>query len=453
MLNGTPSPPEQASIPTYVTPQWSKPASYIGAVLLIVIGVIGFILLGPVIQVLFVAFILTFLMYLPSRSIANRTRIPYTVVVVTLYALLLVLLAVLIFAVIPSLIDSVNSLWISLRVSYDNFIVWLSAYQPGDVVVTILGFQVDLDPYIRPLQRLLAPEPSTLIPLDLAQLRSGEQTPNELLSNISIARIVSAVIDIAGGITRLVTSVVGSAAGFVATIGLAFFISFLTLLDMRHARGMLVAWVPPHFDREARLLLSEIDRVWIGFFKGQVVVGGLLSLLAYIQFTLMGVPGALPLAIMNGFVSLIPNIGGLLSSIPIFLVTMLRGSTSPAFADMSNLSFSLLVFIIMAVYSQIVYNVVSPLVVGKSVNLPVVVIIVGVFIGFALGGIIGAFLVVPVISTLRIVLGYMLSKITHREPFPGEPVPEMPKLGFFSQLYAAAAPEAPVVEADTITSL
>lgn len=443
MPNSTPTPPEVPAAPAYITPQWSQPTSYIGGVLLILLGVVGLILLGPIIQVLFVAFILTFLMYLPSKSIANRTRIPYTVAVIALYALLLVVLLILVFTVLPGLIESVNSLWVSLQVSYDNFITRLSAYQPGDVVITVLGFEIDLDPYISPLQRVLVPQPPIISPMDLAQIRSGERTADELIENINIRAIISAFIDIAGGITKLVTSVLGSAAGFVATIGLATFISFLTLLDMRNARGILASWIPSQFDRETRLLFARIDQVWIGFFKGQVVIGGLLSALAYVQFIIMGVPGAALLALMNGFVSLIPNIGGLLSSIPIFVVTLLRGSTNPAFADMSNLTFSLLVFIVMAIYSQVVYNVVSPLVVGKSVNLPVVFIIVGVVIGFALGGILGAFLVVPVMSTLRVVVGYALAKIARREPFPGEPIPETPKLGFFSQLYATATPAAP----------
>ena len=438
-----PLPPEQPAAIDYETPQWSRTASYIGAVFLIFGAIFGVILLGPIIQILFIAFIFSFLLYLPSQTIANLTPVPYTVAVILLYALLLIFMLILIFTVIPNLIDSVNGLWAALQQSYENFISRLSAYQPGDAVVTLFSFEIDLDPYIRPLQRLFVPQApmAAITPQDIEDLRTGAQTPGELLQNINIVAIVSTILNVAGGLTNVVTSVLGSAAGFVVTIGLALFISFLTLLDMRSARGMLAAWVPPRFEREVRLLFLSIDQVWIGFFKGQVVVGGLLALLAYIQFILMGVPAPAPLAIMNGFISLIPNIGGLLSSIPLLIVTMLRGSTNPAFADMSNLTFSVLVFIVMAIYSQIVYNVVSPVVVGKSVNLPVVFIIVGVTIGFALGGILGAFLVVPVLSTLRVVVGYVLAKIMQHEPFPGEPVPEIPKLGFFSQLYAAALPE------------
>ena len=49
-------------------------------------------------------------------------------------------------------------------------------------------------------------------------------------------------------------------------------------------------------------------------------------------------------------------------------------------------------------------------------------------------GIVLAFLAVPILSTVTILASYILAKITRREPFPGEKVPDPPEEGFFSQL-------------------
>jgi hypothetical protein len=77
-------------------------------------------------------------------------------------------------------------------------------------------------------------------------------------------------------------------------------------------------------------------------------------------------------------------------------------------------------------------------IVGKFVQLPTVLVLVGVLAGLALGSIVLAFLAVPILSTLVIVGGYVLSKIARRDPFPGEEVPDPPGEGFFSQLLTAS---------------
>lgn len=418
------------------TPQWDRPTRYFAAVVVTLLGVAGLFLLGSIIQVLFITFILSYLMHIPCQTIARRTPIPYALAVVLLYIVVVVLLIILVIAVVPEVVQGVNNLWVLVAQGYDQFISWLKYYQQGDVIVQILGFELDLHPYIDPLQRFFVPRPAPELPqLGLENLRVPDQPASDLLQNINIRSILQELLNLAGGVTLFVASTIGTLAGFVVTLGLALFLSFLTLLDLRRARGFIFNWVGAPYRREAQLLLANIDRVWLGFFRGQVVIGGLLGVLAYVQFIIMGIPGALPLAIMNAFVSLIPNIGGLLSAIPIILVALFAGSTSPLFDTLSNGTFALLVGIVMTIYSQLVYNVVSPVVVGKSVNLPVVVVIVGVIIGFALAGVLGAFLVVPVISTLRITVGYLLAKIAQREPFPGEEIVELPKLGLFSQFY------------------
>jgi len=60
-------------------------------------------------------------------------------------------------------------------------------------------------------------------------------------------------------------------------------------------------------------------------------------------------------------------------------------------------------------------------------------------IGFSLGGILGALLVVPVMSSIRVVFTYLLSKVVNRDPFPNEAMPEIQTRGFFSQTYQTYA--------------
>jgi predicted PurR-regulated permease PerM len=111
---------------------------------------------------------------------------------------------------------------------------------------------------------------------------------------------------------------------------------------------------------------------------------------------------------------------------------LLLGST--VFTDMPNLTFALLVLLINVAITQLTYNFLALPIVGKYVNLPTAVVLVGVMVGVALGSIVLAFLAVPILATLTTIGGYILSKIARRDPFPGEDVPDPPEEGFFSQL-------------------
>ena len=60
----------------------------------------------------------------------------------------------------------------------------------------------------------------------------------------------------------------------------------------------------------------------------------------------------------------------------------------------------------------------APKILGDAVNVPLPIIIVGLFVGAALGGILGAFLITPVIGTVRVVTHYLVTKIERQDPFP-----------------------------------
>lgn len=427
-VEAPPAAPSSGELPPE-TYHWPVAMRYIAAVCLIIGGVLGLLLLLPIIQVLFIAFVISFLMYIPSRFLSRRLGLSFTLAVALLYLVGVLMLVTVVVVGLPALIREINNLWVALGEAYAQFVVALENYQPGDLVLTLGSLQFDFDPLIQPIRNFILPQPedsSQLIPI----------------SSINLTSVLESLVNIAGGAVYIITSIVGSVAGFLAAFFLAFLISLLSLIDLNRSSGFLFHWVPPVYRREIGILLRRIDQVWLSFFKGQVIVGSLLGVLSYIQFTLMGVPGALPLAIQNAFISLIPNIGGIISMIPVVIVSLLGGST--VFTEMSHITFTLLVVVIAAVYSQVIYTVVAPVIVGKSVNLPVVFVIVGVIIGFALGGVLGALLVVPLLSTIRIVTAYVMAKIAAREPFPGETLDVSAAGGFITQVFLPNDP-APVV--------
>ena len=68
--------------------------------------------------------------------------------------------------------------------------------------------------------------------------------------------------------------------------------------------------------------------------------------------------------------------------------------------------------------TQISYTFVLLPILGKAVRLPISVVLIGVLVGFALGSLLFAFLAVPLLATLRVLVGYVLAKSNCASPSP-----------------------------------
>jgi predicted PurR-regulated permease PerM len=163
--------------------------------------------------------------------------------------------------------------------------------------------------------------------------------------------------------------------------------------------------------------------VWQGFFRGQLTLCLIIGAITYLQLVLMGIPSAFIVAVLVALVSLIPTIGGIIALIPLAIAPLLQGST--VFTEMNALTLTLLVVGINFVISQIIWNVVAPKIMGDAVSLPLPLIFIGIIIGAALGGVLGAFLIVPILGTIRVVVEYLVAKITRKDPYPGEEMPDV----------------------------
>ena len=90
---------------------------------------------------------------------------------------------------------------------------------------------------------------------------------------------------------------------------------------------------------------------------------------------------------------------------------------------MPHIFVALLVVLGNIIISQIVWNILSPKILGDALKLPTAVVICAVFVGAALGGLMGAFLIASLASSTRIVVSYLLNKIGGRDPFPDQTWP------------------------------
>ena len=130
----------------------------------------------------------------------------------------------------------------------------------------------------------------------------------------------------------------------------------------------------------------------VGVLGGYMIGTGAISLFGattqFLVMAILGIPLALPLAVLSFFGGFIPYIGSILTTLLAFFVTLALGTPQDA--------------AIMGVYT-IVFNVVqgnfvAPIVYGRAVNIHPAIVLLAIPAGAALAGIAGMFLVVPFIG-------------------------------------------------------
>jgi predicted PurR-regulated permease PerM len=107
---------------------------------------------------------------------------------------------------------------------------------------------------------------------------------------------------------------------------------------------------------------------------------------------IFGLPFPIVLAVMTGFLDLIPQIGATIAAVVLVLVA-LTVSTEAAIA----------MAIIQTIYQQLENYVVYPIVYRRAVELSAFTTIVAVLIASSILGVLGAILAVPFAATIKIV--------------------------------------------------
>jgi predicted PurR-regulated permease PerM len=211
-------------------------------------------------------------------------------------------------------------------------------------------------------------------------------------------------------------SLVASSASAILWIGFVFFGSFYMVRDTDKIDRYVHSLVPPRYKDEIESLFQETIEVWNEYFRGKIILGGVVGIITFIMLEAVGVRSSLLFGLLAGILEFIPTIGPVAASLPAILLALFQGSTR---LPISNIGFAILVIALYLFLHQIVKgNVLVPHIIGHSVNLNPLVVLVGVMLGASVAGILGLFFAAPVIATLRIWVGYVYGKLLDHEAEP-----------------------------------
>jgi len=383
--------------------RWDRSMKRNVAIGMLLGGLLLLYLSRAIIPTVVLAAILAYLIQ-PLVNRFARLRLPRGLVTGLVYLFVILLLILIPIILIPVLIDQIGNIQIPWDELYTRFLAWVGSIPQSYPSLRLFGFQLDLTPWYEQIS-------SGVAQFQIDQLLSPETVINYVSQAL---RSASTVVGVATGVASNV--VIG-----IFTSLLAFLLTLLYSFYMVKDAPLMRAWVeglfPSSYQPEMQELLQRVGRIWESFFRGQLVLCLTIGVVTTLALTIIGMPGAVLLGLVAGLLEVIPNLGPIISLIPALLVALFQGSTS---LQISNLSFGLLTIGVYTLIQQLENNLLVPRIIGQSVNLHPLVILIGVIVGASQAGVMGAFLAAPVLSTLRVVAGYMHAKLLDLPPFAAQ---------------------------------
>jgi putative heme transporter len=183
-------------------------------------------------------------------------------------------------------------------------------------------------------------------------------------------------------------------------------LAFYMLKDGDHAwaaaTSRLSGWRRQEVDIAAHESVTKLG----GYMIATGSLGLFNAVTGYVIMVLLGLPLALPVAVLSFFGGFIPYIGQFITSAIAFLVAFAFGSTTD--------------IVIMGIYTAIMNvvqgSVIAPLVYGRAVSLHPAVVLVAIPAGGTLAGVLGMFLAVPILGIAAGVWRHVLTAMGSEDP-------------------------------------
>lgn len=135
----------------------------------------------------------------------------------------------------------------------------------------------------------------------------------------------------------------------------------------------------------AEQAFSNVERRLGGWIRGQLLLSLAVGVLYLIAYLAIGLPAALPLALLAGIFEIIPVLGPTLAAIPALLIAF---TVSPQTV--------IIVLVAYLIIQQIEGNFLAPKIMSRTAHLHPLAVILVLLVGSELAGLLGVLLAVPV---------------------------------------------------------
>ena len=289
--------------------------------------------------------------------------------------------------------------WLRQRLPIGRVGTILVVYLTFFVVMLGLAFIV-LPAAVSQGQRILTSLPATI---EVVREWASHLRP------VALSRSITALLDSVGEtfapapppgpaeVVKVGTAVAEGAVFLFTMLAVVFF----WLIEHARLQRYTLAFLPATRRAGARRAWNEVETrlgMWV---RGQLILMGSIGAAIATACALLGVPGALLLGLIAALAEAIPIVGPILGAVPAVLVA---ATVSPQLA--------LVVAAICLVFQLIESNVLVPLVMRNTIGISPLLVLFSLLVGAAVGGLLGAFLAVPLAASVEIVLSRLQARET-----------------------------------------
>ena len=317
-----------------------------------------------VLKPFFMAILLAYLLYIPSRKIEklyrkskflkNKAR---GLAVATTYLLVALIILLVVNTIFPIIKDSVIELAGNLPGYYDNAIKYINGLPEDSWINSDIAQDV-----ISKLQQI-----------DLTKLIDKE----------NIAMYVQKVVGLASGIFNVFVTII---------------VSIYILLERTEILKFIKRLNSSLFTEQKCRTLNRYfikgNEIFFKYISSQVLDAIIVAIIMTIALSIMKVKYAVLLGILIGVFNLIPYFGAIIAVVLTALITIFTGGIGQA----------IWVVVVLIILQQIDANILNPKIVGDALEISRILIIFAVTVGGAYFGVLGMFLGVPIISVIKMML-------------------------------------------------
>lgn len=209
--------------------------------------------------------------------------------------------------------------------------------------------------------------------------------------------IRSSVASTVASITRSMPALAGNVGGLLGDLVLVIVIGIYWLTSRDQAVDFTLQLFSGGKRPLVRQIILEIEQTLGAYVRGVVLVVLFVGVANFILLTIFQVPNATTLAFIIGITTALPIIGGFIGAgVAVFLALL----ETPVAGLLTLASFVLV--------QQVETHYLTPRTMSNSVNISPILVIVALFIGFAVGGVVGGLIAVPIAGTLMVLARHLI---------------------------------------------
>ena len=219
-------------------------------------------------------------------------------------------------------------------------------------------------------------------------------------TNLNVSKISERLISIATSVAQGVVSSISSTASVLVTMP---FVLFFLLKDASQFNKFVISLLPKKFEKPVAETIDEIDDKVGSYIQGQMLVSLCIGVMLFIGYNVIGLHYAFSLATIAAFLSIVPYLGPAIAITPAMLVA---ASTSWVMV--------VKMLVVWGVVQFLEGNIISPNIMGRSMNMHPLTVIFVILIGVNISGVVGAILGIPVYSILKVLISKLLLSVKER---------------------------------------